>query len=104
VDTIATYPATPYLRRLTPERGWRRELIPDAHGDPVAIVAVRIGPRFTDSVVIEGEDRTVAMRHRTRDDTELIVPAELPGESGAVWQRDGACVDVLAELLELPAG
>ena len=33
---------------------------------------------------------------------ELIVPAELPGESSAVWHRHGRCEDVLAELFELP--
>ena len=55
---------------------------------------------WSDAVTIEGEDRTVAMRTRTHED-ELILPTELPGESGAVWFRDGRCEDVLAELLEL---
>ena len=32
----------------------------------------------------------------------MIVPAELPSESRAVWQRHGRCADVLAELFELP--
>ena len=41
------------------------------------------------------------MRHRTHE-TALIVPAELPGESSAVWCRHGRCEDVLAELFELP--
>lgn len=100
--TCETYPSTPYVRQLTAARGWRRDLIPDRHGDPVAIVAVRIGQRWTDSVAIEGEDRCVAMRHRTRDGDRLVVPAELPGESTAVWRRDGRCEDVLAELLTLP--
>lgn len=100
---IEQYPSTPYVRRLTQANGWHRELIPDRHGEPVAIVAVRVGPRWTDSVAIEGEDRCIAMRHRTRDDSALIVPSELPGESGAVWRRDGRCEDVLAELLDLPA-
>lgn len=27
---------------------------------------------------------------------------ELPSEARAVWQRDGRCEDVLAELFELP--
>ncbi len=94
-----TYPATPYLRRLTADNGWRGELIRDEHGQPLLIVTVRVGPTWTDSVAIEGEHRAVAMRHRTRD-SDLIVP---PDSSGAVWRRDGRCADVLAELLELPA-
>ncbi len=99
--TAQTYPATPYLQRLTLANGWRAELIRDRHGEPVAIVAVRIGPTWTDAVAIEGEDRTVAMRHRTNDD-RLIVPTEgPPGSAGAVWFRDGRCEDVLAELFEL---
>ncbi|MPZ67794.1 MAG: hypothetical protein GEU83_20690 [Pseudonocardiaceae bacterium] len=93
--------ATPYLRRLTAANGWRGELIRDQHGRADVIVAVRIGPPWTDSVAIEGEDRCIAMRHRTHDDG-LIIPTELPGTSGAVWQRHGRCEDVLAELLELP--
>ncbi len=97
-----TYPATPYLRRLTPAHGWRADLIRDRHGEPAAIVAVRIGPRWTDVVAIEGEDRTVAVRTRTNDDGRLILPNELPGISSAVWFRDGRCEDVLAELFELP--
>lgn len=101
--TGRTYPATPYLRRLTASNGWHGELIRDRHGAPVAIVAVRIGPDWTDAVAIEGEDRCVAMRHRTRDD-RLIVPSEPPDGSGAVWFRDGPCADVLAELFELPEG
>lgn len=100
--TCETYPATPYIRQLTAANGWRRELIPDRHGEPMAIVAVRAGPRWTDSVVIEGEDRCIAMRHRTRVDSSLIDPTELPGESAAVWRREGLCEDVLAELLDLP--
>lgn len=110
-----SYPATPYLRRLTAAHGWRGELIFDEHGNPLVIVAVRLGPRWTDAVAIEGEDRCVTMRHRTRD-SELIVPsgaavwrrvgpglgAEPPGSSGAVRCRDGRCENVLAELLELP--
>ncbi len=104
--TGQTYPATPYLRRLTAENGWHGQLIRDAHGEPVAIVTVRIGPTWTDAVAIEGEDRCIAMRHRTDDDgrSRLIVPpGEPPGSAGAVWQRDGRAEDVLAELLdELP--
>lgn len=102
VVTGQTYPATPYLRWLTAANGWQGQMVRDWHGEPFAIVTVRIGPTWTDSLAIEGEDRCVAMRHRTHDDG-LILPSELPGTSGAVWHRDGRCVDVLAELLELPA-
>jgi hypothetical protein len=98
-----SYPATPYLRRLTPANGWHGELLRDRHGAPVAIVAVRIGPTWSDSVAIEGEDRCVAIRTRTHSDG-LILPTELPGGSGAVWARDGRCVDVLAELVKLQEG
>ena len=101
--TGPTYPATPYLRRMTVANGWRAELIRDRDGEPVAIVAVRAGPTWTDAVAIEGEDRTVAIRNRTNED-RLIVPSELPGDSGAVWFRDGRCEDVLAELFELQEG
>jgi hypothetical protein len=94
-------PPMALLRRLSPERGWRGALLHDTHGEPVAVVAVRVGPNWTDSVAIAGETDTVAMRHRTRDE-QLIVPAALAGESDAVWQRHGRCCDVLAELLELP--
>ena len=41
------------------------------------MVAVRIGPTWTDSVAIAGENQTLAMRHRTNDD-RLILPTELP--------------------------
>ncbi|MGH3980183.1 MAG: hypothetical protein ACRDRZ_14460 [Pseudonocardiaceae bacterium] len=95
------YPATPLLRKLSAWYGWRHDLIHDTHGRLEAVVYVRAGPVWTDSVAIAGEDRTVAMRHRTRD-SDLIVPAELPSESGAVWRRHGRCEEVLAELLELP--
>jgi len=101
--TGGTYSATPYLRRLTADNGWRGELIRDRHDEPVALVAVHIGPDWTDAVAIEGEDRCVAMRQRTRDD-RLIVPSEPPDGSGAVWFRDGRCEDVLAELFELQEG
>ncbi len=104
--TGPTYPSTPYVRRMTVENGWRPELVRDRHGQPVAVVTVRIGPTWTDAVAIEGEDRCVAMRHRTDDDgrSRLIVPGEPPGSAGAVWRRDGRVEDVLAELLdELPA-
>ncbi len=100
--TGETHPATPYLRRLTAANGWRGQLIRDRDGQPFAIVTVRVGPTWTDAVAIESEDRCVAMRHRTNDDG-LILPSELPGSAGAVWFRDGTCVDVLAELLELQA-
>jgi hypothetical protein len=88
---------------MTAANGWRAELIRDRDGEPVAIVAVRVGPTWTDAVAIEGEDRTVAIRNRTNED-RLIVPSELPGDSGAVWFRDGRCEDVLAELFELQEG
>jgi len=42
------------------------------------------------------------MRHRTDPDRLIVVSAEPPGGSGAVWCRDGRCDDVLAELFELP--
>lgn len=60
-----TYPATPYLRGLTAAKGWRGQLIHDRHGEPFAIVTVRVGPTWTDSVAIDCEDRCIAMRHRT---------------------------------------
>jgi len=94
------YPATPYLRRMTAANGWRGDLICDRHGEPVAVVAVRVGPTWTDAVAIEGEDRTVAMRTRTNED-QLILPTELPGNSRAVWFGDGRCEAVLTELFEL---
>jgi hypothetical protein len=93
---------TALLRQLSADRGWHGSLLRDPHGRPDVVVAVRVGPRWTDSVAIAGETDTVAMRHRTRDDSALIVPAELDSESSAVWQRHGRCADVLAELLELP--
>ena len=99
--TAPAYPATPYLRRMTAADGWRHQVLRDAHGDPLVMVAVRVGPTWTDSVAIEGADRAVAMRHRT-DSDRLIVPTGLPGGCGAVWRRDGRCDDVLAELFELP--
>lgn len=95
-----TYPATPYLRRMTAANGWRGELVRDRQGEPVAIVAVRVGTTWTDAVAIEGEDRCVALRHRTDDGRPN--PLKLPNSSGAVWFRDGRCADVLAELFELP--
>jgi hypothetical protein len=95
------YPATPLLRRLTAAHGWRHELARGYHGEPVAVVAVRVGSTWTDSVAIAGENETLAMRHRTNDD-RLILPTELPSESRAVWRRHGRCKDVLAELFELP--
>jgi len=100
VNTVG-YSADPLLRRLTPANGWRHDLISNARGDIEVMVAVRIGPVWTDSVAIAGEDQTLAMRHRTNHD-RLILPAELPSESRAVWRRHGHCADVLAELFELP--
>jgi len=97
------YPATPLLRRLTAAHGWHHDLACHAHGEPVAVVAVRVGPVWTDSVAIAGESETLAMRHRTNDH-RLILPTELPSESRAVWRRHGRCEDVLAELFELPSG
>lgn len=95
-----TYPATPYLRRMTAANGWCGELVRDSHGKPLAIVAVRVGLTWTDAVAIEDEDRCVALRHRTDDGRAS--PLEIPGSSGAAWFREGRCVDVLAELFELP--
>jgi hypothetical protein len=40
------------------------------------------------SVAIEGEDRCVALRHRTNSD-RLILASQLPGSSRAVWFRNG---------------
>ena len=95
------YPATPLLRRLSAIHGWQHDLACNARGEPVALVAVRIGPTWTDSVAIAGENQTLAMRHRTHDD-RLILPTELPSESRAIWRRHGRCEDVLTELFELP--
>lgn len=47
-----TYPATPYLRRLTLANGWRAELIRDRHGEPTAIVAVRVGPTWIAGILL----------------------------------------------------
>lgn len=99
--TAETYPSTPYVRRLTPSNGWRGELVRDRHGRVDVIVAVRIGPVWTDAVAIAAEDRVIALRHRTNEDRPIL-PGQLPSESRAVWQRDGRCEDVLAELFELP--
>lgn len=100
--TPAVYPATPYLRRLTAANGWRAQLVRDRHGQADVIVAVRIGPVWSDAVAIAGEDRVIAMRYRTNEDA-LIVPSVLHDESGAIWFREGRAEDVLAELLdELP--
>lgn len=99
--STVTYPATRYLRHLTAANGWHGQLIRDQQGRADVIVAVRVGPVWTDAVAIEAENRCIAMRHRTNEN-ELILPTELPGTSGAVWFRDGRCEDVLAELLELP--
>jgi hypothetical protein len=41
------YPATPLLRRLTATNGWHYDLARDARGEPVAVVAVRVGPVST---------------------------------------------------------
>lgn len=98
--TTQIYPATPYLRRLTADNGWRGELVRDHHGRVDVIVTVRVGPVWTDAVAIAGEDRTVAMRYTT-DECHLILPGQVPSESRAVWFRDGRCEDVLAELFEL---
>ena len=50
-------PATPLLRRLTTGNGWRHDMIRDAHGRLEAVTYVRVGPVWTDSVAINGEDR-----------------------------------------------
>jgi hypothetical protein len=97
---MTIYPATPYLRRMTRANGWHGQLMRDHQGRADVIVAVRIGPTWTDAVAIESEDRCVAMRHRTHDDG-LTLPTELLGSQRAVWFRDGRCVDVLAALFEL---
>ena len=102
VDPVTSHPFDPLLRRLTAAHGWHVTLHRDAHDRPDVVVAVRVGPQWTDSVGIAGETDTVAMRHRTRK-SGLIVPADIPPESGAVWQRHGRCDDVLTELFELPA-
>lgn len=96
---MTVYPATPYLRRLTADNGWHGQLVRDRHGQPHAIVTVRVGPDWTDAIAIESEDRCVAMRYRT-DEDRLIVPTD-PPESGVTWFRDGRTFDVLAELFEL---
>ena len=97
----SSYPAMPLLRRLTAGNGWCHDVICDAHGRLEAVTYVRVGPVWTDSVAIAGEDQTLAMRHRTNDD-RLILPTELPSESRAVWRRHGRRADVLTELFELP--
>ncbi|MQA13505.1 MAG: hypothetical protein GEV09_04825 [Pseudonocardiaceae bacterium] len=97
------YPSDRFAGLMTPENGWRHDVIHDRHGNPMALVAVRVGPRWTDAVAIEGEDQCVATRHHTPHDTVPDVPSEIPSESTAVWHRDGRAEDVLAELLELPA-
>lgn len=96
-----TYPSTRYLQQLTVANGWRPELIPDRHGRPLAVVVVRVGSRFTDAVVIEGEDRVTATRHRTSTD-QPAMPSQLPDEATAVWYRYGHAEEVLAELVALP--
>lgn len=95
------YAATPYLRRLTAANGWHGQLVRDHQGRADVILTVRVGPVWTDAVIIESEQRCVAARVRTDDrPTRLVVPGE--SDSGTVWRRDGRCVDVLPELLELP--
>jgi hypothetical protein len=100
--TAPPYPATPYLRRMTRENGWHAQLVRDQQGRADRIVAVRVGPTFTDAVAIEAESCCVALRLRTYDDSPLILPGE-DSATGAVWFRDGACAEVLAELFELQA-
>jgi hypothetical protein len=90
--------AMPYLRQMTPANGWHPQLVRDRRGEPVAIVTVRVGPTWTDAVAIEAEDRCVAMRSRTHDDSPLVVPESA---TGTVWFRDGTCAEVIAELFEL---
>ena len=97
----SSYPSTPLLRRLTAGNGWHHDVICDVHGRLEAVAYVRVGPVWTDSVAIAGEDQTLAMRYRTND-YRPILPAELPSESRAVWRRHGRCEDVLAQLFELP--
>ncbi len=95
--TGQTYPATPYLERMAADDGWQGQVVRDRHCQPSAIVAVRVGPTWTDAVVIEGEDRVKAARVRTENDGLIV-----PGGSGVVRSRHGGCTEVLAELLELP--
>jgi len=98
--TGETYPATPYLRCIAADKQWQGHLVRDRHGQPYALVAVHVGPTWTDAVAVEAEDRCVAICTRTNEDA-LILPTEPPDGSGVVWRRDGRCEDVLAELLEL---
>lgn len=98
-----TAPLTSYLRRMTCDNGWCGQLIRDHQGRADVIVAVRVGPTFTDAVAIESEQRCVALRYRTTEDSGLILPIDPSPTSGAVWHRDGPCLDVLAELFELQA-
>jgi hypothetical protein len=97
---VTPYPPMPYLQRMTADNGWHAQLIRDRQGRADRIVAVRVGPTFTDAVAIEAEHRCVALRLRTDDDSPLIVPGE-DSATGAVWFRDGPCTEVLAELFEL---
>lgn len=89
------------VSKLSTAAGWAGQLIRDADGRADVIVAVRVGPTWTDTVAMAGETQTLAMRHRT-DDDRLTLPTGLPSERRAVWRRHGRCADVLAELLELP--
>lgn len=100
--TAHTYTATCFLRQMTAANGWHGQLVRDHQGRADVIVAVRVGPTWTDAVAIESEDRCVALRYPT-DEDHLILPTELSGTSGRVWHRDGRCVEVLAELFELEA-
>lgn len=61
---------------MTADNGWHARLIRDRQGRADRIVAVRIGPTFTDAVAIEAESRCVALRLRTDDDSPLILPGE----------------------------
>ena len=75
--TGSGYPATPLLRRLTAANGWHHDLARDAGGEPVAVVAVRVGPVWTDSVAIAGENETLAMRKYSEFPSAGAVPLVL---------------------------
>ena len=62
--TGETYPATPYLRHMAADKQWQGQLVRDRHGQPYALVAVRVGPTWTDAVAIEAEDPRRTRRAR----------------------------------------
>jgi hypothetical protein len=101
--TGSGYRATPLLRLLTAANGWQHDVARDARGEPVAVVAVRVGPVWTDSVAIAGENETLAMldyesgrgpRTRARRHPSLRARRGSPRGSRG---RDGAPRRVLIE-------